>query len=170
MCFKEIASRIRNVTYAFNQIDTLLDKHYKMSFHMEAMLDKLAKQVDRIYEIVAGEDAAESGGGLAGWKAKKLTHPDLIKLRDELNALDLPQDRNRVKFHNTFSEKYNHLLLYYQKHNNSKVHNTPENKVLYDFVKNQKTNLRMYQQNNDGPFAKDTRYIKFLKYLGVTYR
>ncbi len=52
MCFKEIASRIRNVTDGFNQIDTLLDKHYKMSFHMEVMLDKLAKKVDRIYEIL----------------------------------------------------------------------------------------------------------------------
>ena len=50
MCFKEIASRIRNVTDGFNQIEMLLDKHYKMSFHMEVMLDKLAKKVDRIYE------------------------------------------------------------------------------------------------------------------------
>ncbi len=127
MCFKEIASRIRNVTNGFNQIEMLLDKHYKMSFHLEVMLDKLAKKVDRIYEIVAGKDAAESGGGLAGSKAQKLTLPDLIKLREELNALDLPKDRNRVKFHNTFSEKYNQLLLYYQKHNTSKVRNTPEN-------------------------------------------
>ena len=57
MCFKEIASRIRNVTDGFNQIEMLLDKHYKMSFHMEVMLDKLAKKVDRIYEIVDSEDA-----------------------------------------------------------------------------------------------------------------
>ncbi len=75
-----------------------------------------------------------------------------------------------MKFHNTFRQKYNELLLYYQKHNNSKIRNTPENKVLYEFVKNQKTNLRMYQQNNNGPFAKDPRYIKFLKYLGITYK
>jgi hypothetical protein len=46
MCFKEIASRIRNVTNGFNPIEMLLDKHYKMSFHMEVMLDKLAKKVD----------------------------------------------------------------------------------------------------------------------------
>jgi hypothetical protein len=90
MCFKELACMIRNVTNGFNQIDTLLDKHYKMSFHMEVMLDKLAKKVDKVLETIAGEDAAESGGSLAVSKAKKLTHPDLIKLRDELNELNLP--------------------------------------------------------------------------------
>ncbi len=44
----------------------------------------------------------------------------------------------------------------------------PQN-IKYEFVKNQKTNLCNYKQNNEGPFAKDPKYIKFLKYLGVTY-
>jgi hypothetical protein len=40
---------------------------------------------------------------------------------------------------------------------------------MYEFVENQRTNICNYKHNNEGPFAKELRYMKFLKYLGVEY-
>jgi hypothetical protein len=41
-----------------------------------------------------------------------------------------------------------------------------EDKVLHEFVKNQKTNLRL-ELEGKGPLAKDARYKPFLRYLGI---
>jgi urease gamma subunit len=153
-----------------NKSNELMDKSTKMAIHMDIVVDKLFKMVEQIFKVVADGDAVDTAGACSlTRKVEMLSHPDLIKLRDSLEALGLPDDQNLRKFHNAFVKEYNQLLLYYQKHNTSKISSTPEHKVLYEFVKNQKTNLRNYKQNNDGPFAKDPKYIKFLKYLGVTY-
>ncbi len=59
------------------------------------------------------------------------------------------------------------LLVYYQKFGNAKVPST-YNKVLYDWIKNQRFYLRK-QLEGEGEFAKDPRYMKFLACLGVTH-
>jgi hypothetical protein len=152
--------------------NTLLDKHFKMAFHMEVVFEKLSRKVDKILEMVASGDAVENAGGSgstsAAHKVDKLIQPALIQLQDALHELDLPNNRAAIKFHNAFIKKYYDLLLYCQKYNTSKVSNAPEHKVSHEFVKNQKTNIRNYRQNNDGSFAKEPRYLKFLYYLGVT--
>ena len=119
--------------------------------------------------IVAGGGVDNAAAAFIPNKVQKLTHPDLIDLRDRLALIDLPEEPTLKKFHNAFVKKYNELLLYYEKYNTAKISSAPEHKTLYEFVKNQKTNIRNYKQNNEGPFAKDPTYIKFLRTLGVTY-
>ena len=173
MYLRELIGGVNSMQRAMREFNMLLDKHFKITFHMEVVSEKLSGKVDRILESVTGDGVVENSGGSAiastSRKANTLTHPALIQLRDALQELDIPEDKPSRKFHNAFVKKYNELLLYFQKHNTSKVTNNPEYKTLYEFVKNQKTNIRNYKLNNEGPFAKEPRYMKFLKYLGVEY-
>jgi hypothetical protein len=56
--------------------NTLLDKHFKMAFHMEVVFEKLSGKVDKILEMVASGDAVENAGGSgstsAAYKVDKL--------------------------------------------------------------------------------------------------
>jgi hypothetical protein len=157
-----------NVCEGMKMYQLTLENVFKMVTHVEVMTDKFSRKMDQLLDKLGGSDAGDGAGIVKSSTGDVLTHPDLMNLRDRLAALEIADDRSLKKFHNAFVQKYTELLLHYQKHGNCKV-NQAENKVLYEFVKNQKTNLRNYWENSEGPFAKDSRYVKFLKYLGVTY-
>lgn len=170
MAINKQTEQLFSLSDAMNKFNDLMEKVARMVVHMDVVQDKLFKMSDAIYQaVIAGDGVDNAAAASIPNKVQKLTHPDLIELRDKLAAIDLPEDQSRKKFHNAFVKKYNELLLYYQKYNTAKVSSALEHKTLYEFVKNQKTNIRNYKQNNEGPFAKDPTYIKFLKYLGVTY-
>jgi hypothetical protein len=78
-----------------NKFNELMDKSLKMAIHMDIVVDKLIKMVGRIFQVVASIDAALQVP--LSYKMGQLSHPDLIKLRDSLAALDLPNDRNLTK-------------------------------------------------------------------------
>jgi hypothetical protein len=125
MYLRQLIGGVNSMQRAMGEFNALLDKHFKMVFHMEVVFEKLSGKVDRILETVTGDDVVENSGGSAiastFHKATKLTHPALIQLRDALQDLDIPKDKPPRKFHNAFVKKYYELLLYYQKHNTSKV-------------------------------------------------
>jgi len=157
-----------------DDIMAALNNQLKMFLHVERMVEKMAAKVDALFELVGSANAVESAGpnsqssspkGYQG-KAMQLTNPNLIKLYDKVVRMEV-SGRERNKFHNSFVHKYRLLLLFYQKHGHPKV-NQKDDKTLYDFVKNQKTNLRLYQ-DGQGPYAKEPRYIKLLQLLGITY-
>jgi hypothetical protein len=157
-----------------DDIMTALDNQLKMFLHLERMVEKIAAKVDALFELVGSANAVESAGpnyqssshkGYQG-KAMQLTNPNLIKLYDRVVRMEVT-GRERNKFHNAFIHKYRLLLLFYQKHGHPLV-NMKDDKTLYEFVKNQKTNLRLYQ-DGQGPYAKEPRYVKYVQLLGITY-
>jgi hypothetical protein len=137
---------------------------------MERVVEKMEIKVDMLFELMGPDNAGPNSpsSSLRGNKGKaiKLSHPDLIKLYHKVVGMEVT-GREMTKFHNSFVHKYRLLLLFYQKHNHHKV-NMKDDKILYEFIKNQKTNLRLYAEGQ-GPFAKEPRYIKLLQYLGITY-
>jgi hypothetical protein len=72
---------------------------------------------------------------------KKFPNLNLIKLLDTIENLEVLNYKNQKKFQNTFVTKFKGLLFYYQS-NISMVHKGGD-QVLYEFIKNQKTNLRL---------------------------
>ena len=157
-----------------DDIMAALNNQLKMFLHVERMVEKMAAKVDALFELVGSANAVESAGpnyqssshkGYQG-KAMQLTNPNLIKLYDRVVRMEVT-GRERNKFHNAFIHKYRLLLLFYQKHSHPKV-NMKDDKTLYEFVKNQKTNLSLYQ-DGQGPYAKEPRYVKFVQLLGITY-
>jgi hypothetical protein len=135
-----------------DDIMAALNNQLKMFLHVERMVEKMAAKVNALFELVGSANAFESAGPNSqssspkGYKGKaiKLTDPNLIKLYDRVVRMEVT-GRERNKFHNAFVHKYRLLLLFYQKHGNPKV-NMKDDKTLYEFVKNQKTNLRLYQE------------------------
>ena len=170
MAINKQYDQLFSLSDGMNKFNDLMEKVARMVVHMDNVQDKLFKMVDAVYQaVVAGGGVDNAAAAFNPNKVQKLTHPDLIELRDKLALIDLPEEPTLKKFHNAFVKKYNELLLYYEKYNTAKISSAPEHKTLYEFVKNQKTNIRNYKQNNEGPFAKDPTYIKFLRTLGVTY-
>jgi len=174
-----------NITGIFTLIQNELESLQnicKMQMFLERMVEKLSEKQDRMMEMLLGGTAtagvclAGGGGGNAvavggttvPTRGATLTHPNLIQLNTAIERLPEPVDVNQRKFHRAFVSKYKDLLMYYQVKNHSNVL-LREDKVLHEFVKNQKTNLRL-ELEGKGPLAKDARYKPFLRYLGIVYK
>jgi hypothetical protein len=171
-----------NITGIFTLIQNELESLQnicKMQMFLERMVEKLSEKQDRMMEMLVGGTAtagvclAGGGGGNAvavggttvPTRGATLTHPNLIQLNTAIERLPEPVDVNQRKFHRAFVSKYKDLLMYYQVKNHSNVL-LREDKVLDEFVKNQKTNLRL-ELEGKGPLAKDARYKPFLRSVRI---
>ncbi|MFY7881333.1 MAG: hypothetical protein ACOVR6_03485 [Fimbriimonas sp.] len=65
MYLRELIGGVNSMQRAMREFNTLLDKHFKMSFHMEVVSEKLSGKIDRILESVTGEGVVENSGGSA---------------------------------------------------------------------------------------------------------
>jgi hypothetical protein len=70
-----------------NKFNDLMEKVARMVVHMDVVQDKLFKMVDAVYQaVVAGGGVDNAAAAFIPNKIQKLTHPDLIDLRDRLAA------------------------------------------------------------------------------------
>ncbi len=115
---------------------------------------------------LAGQSAVAGPVPKLPLRAEKLVNPNLIQLWNSVSALPRPVMQSHRKYHNRFKKQYKELLLYYQARGTSVVDEV-EDKELYAWVKNQYTNLRRAEQNNEGPLAKNPTYKIYLAYLGI---
>jgi len=156
------------------------DQVYRMQVSLERQLERLHEKVDGLLgkqsssNVVGGTSAVSVSGqsAVAGpvpklpLRAEKLVNPNLIQLWNSVSALPRPEIQSHRKYHNRFKKQYKELLLYYQARGTSVVDEV-EDKELYAWVKNQYTNLRRAEQNNEGPLAKNPMYKIYLAYLGI---
>ena len=115
---------------------------------------------------LAGQSAVAGPVPKLPLRAEKLVNPNLIQLWNSVSALPRPEIQSHHKYHNRFKKQYKELLLYYQARGTSVVDEV-EDKELSAWVKNQYTNLRRAEQNNEGPLAKNATYKIYLAYLGI---
>jgi hypothetical protein len=106
MVINKQTEQLFSLSDGMNKFNDLMEKVARMVVHMDVFQDKLFKMVDQISQALNAGDALENAASITN-RVQKLTHPDLIHLRDSLAVLDLPNDQFLRKFHNAFVRKYN---------------------------------------------------------------
>jgi hypothetical protein len=128
----------------------------------------LVKDIHALLANVLQGGMLDMGMNAIGEKeqGQALTDPMLKVLRDELAAMK-PHPSLAARFHKAFVAQYNKLLLFKQEYGNVRV-SPAHDEQLANWVKNMKTQLR-YKLQGEGKFITDSRYVSYLRKVGVTF-